>query len=244
MSHTKPRPLSSSPLSSSALCALCASAILFLPHSPLFSQSAPPTATTPLDLLLPGFLRTGYSTRVWVRDSLPPRSDSLSDLDRMDLIYLHALNEASGDYSQALIAATIATFEHRTIPLQIGIDLPLTLESQEKFDRRVANLPDILFADIPEGNDRDKLQHFFASAWLTWTLDDGWAADMVGLGIEVGEEWILQGGVSDRRDIRANRLGQIFAQLLRNHPDALPSMAIRAWNREYERRFGGVSTSH
>lgn len=231
----------------SLLCALCVSVVIplfFLFPPSLLSQTGDPTPITLPDLLLPGFLRTGYSTRVWIRDSLPPANDSLSDLDRMDMIYLRALNEASGNHGLALLAATIATFEHKTIPLRIGIEVPLTLESQENFDRRVARLPQKMFADNPVGDDRDKLQHFFASAWLAWTLDDGWAADVAGLTIEMGESWLLQGGVADQRDVRANRLGQLFTQLLRDHPDALPSMLIRAWNRTYEQRFGRGSGSH
>jgi hypothetical protein len=127
-------------------------------------------------------------------------------------------------------------FEHRTIPLLIGINLPLTLEPSEEFRQRVARLPSKLFADLPDGNDRDKLQHFFASAWLAWTLDSRDAADLLGLGIEAGEDAFVKGGANDRRDVRANRLGQHFAELLHEHPDALPSMIFRAWNREWERR--------
>jgi hypothetical protein len=58
----------------------------------------------------------------------------------------------------------------------------------------------------------------------------------MGLGIEIGEDAFVTGGANDRRDVRANRLGHHFAELLREHPDALPSMMFRAWNREYVRR--------
>jgi hypothetical protein len=193
-------------------------------------------APAALDLLLPESLFAGYQTRAWVRDYLPESNDSLSDLDRVDMIYLRALRESGGDHGRALLASLFAVFEHHTIPLSIGINLPLTLEPTGAFQRRVARLPGRLFADMPAGNDRDKLQHFFASAWLAWTLDGTAVADLIGLGIEVGEDAFVRGGANDRRDVRANRLGQHFAELLHNYPTALPSMLFRAWNREYERR--------
>ncbi len=192
-----------------------------------------PSWSSPLDLLLPPAIRAGYHTRAWARDALPPAGDSLDDLARMDMIYLRALGESSGDIESALLASLIACFEHRTIPFSFGLHLPLTLEGDESFARRVERLPELLFADRPEGGDRDKLQHFFASAWLAWTLDNGALADLAGLGIEAGEEAFISGGADDPRDVRTNRLGQHFAELLRTRPRALPSAMIRAWNRAY-----------
>jgi hypothetical protein len=188
---------------------------------------------SPLDPLLPNGVVAGYRARVWVRDSLPPESDSVADLDRVDMIYLRALREAGGDIESALLASLIATFEHRTIPFTFGFDLPLTFEPRDLFDRRVARLPGHLFLDHPNGGDRDKLQHFFASAWLAHTLDNGLLADIIGQGVEQGESSFIVGGADDPRDIRANRLGQLFVELLATHPRALPSSMFRAWNRRY-----------
>jgi len=192
-------------------------------------------AASPLDILLPGFLRAARNTRTWVRDSLT--SDTTDDLRKVDQIYQHALVETGGDQTLALLSAAISTMEHRHIPFAIGVDLPLTLESQTDFDQRVAKLPKRLFADLPNGDDRDKLQHFFASAWLARALDSRHAADLIGRGIETGEQLLLVGGVEDPRDIRANRLGQLFAELLSSYPNALPSMMFEAWNRRV--REGG-----
>lgn len=196
-----------------------------------------PSAISPLELLLPEAVRAGYLTRAWVRDSLPPASDTLDDLTRMDLLYLRALGEAQGDIEIALFASLIASFEHRTIPFTFGIELPLTLEPDEKFDRRVAALPRRLFLDHPDGDDKDKLQHFFASAWLAWSADNSSFADLMGLGVESGEAFFIRGGADDHRDVRANRLGHLYVELLRKHPRALPSTLFRAWNREYRRRM-------
>lgn len=189
-----------------------------------------PSQASLLDMLLPAPIRVGYLTRAWVRDSLPPASDSLDDLVRLDMIYTRAIGESSGDIGMALFASLIACFEHRTIPFSFGLHLPLTLEPQDAFDRRVARLPERLFTDQPRGNDRDKLQHFFASASLAWGLDNAALADLAGLGIEAGEAAFISGGADDPRDVRANRLGQHFAEILRRYPRALPSILFRAWN--------------
>lgn len=196
-----------------------------------------PSPASPLELLLPPAIRAGYLTRAWVRDSLPPAGDTLDDLRRMDLLYLRALGESEGDIEMALFASLIASFEHRTIPFTFGIELPLTLEPDEKFNRRVAMLPRHLFLDYPDGDDKDKLQHFFASAWLAWSADNSSAADLAGLWVESGEAFFIRGGADDHRDVRANRLGHLYVELLRKHPRALPSTLFRAWNREYKRRM-------
>lgn len=192
-----------------------------------------PSAASPflVGLVIPAPIAAGYRTRDWVRDSLPRGGGSVDDLARLDMIYLRALGESEGDLESTMLASLIATFEHQTIPLSFGINLPLTLEPDDSFERRVAVLPRHLFIDNPRGDDRDKLQHFFASAWLAIMLDNGTLADVIGLGIESGEEAFIRGGANDSRDVRANRLGHLFIEMLREHPETLPSMLFRAWNR-------------
>src|SRR5687767_11401469 len=68
---------------------------------------AGPLEAGPLDLLLPEMLRQGYQTRSWVRDSLPLPGGELDDLDRVDMIYLRAMNESGGDIGAALLASLI-----------------------------------------------------------------------------------------------------------------------------------------
>ncbi len=197
------------------------------------TSAAQAQTSSVLDLLLPAPLRAGYQTRVWVREALPPPSDTLDDLDRLDMIWSRALDESDGRIDRALLASLIATFKHREIPFTFGITLPITVEGSEAFARRTAILPRHLYVDLPDGDDRDKLQHFFASAFLSWTLDNGALADLAGLGVEVGEDAFVRGGANDPRDVRTNRLGQLFAELLHTHPAATPGMMFRAWNRMY-----------
>lgn len=208
------------------------------PSAPRALELPRPSVNPLYDLLLPGFLRVGYATREWTRDSLPPASDTLDEIARIDLIYARAVAEAAGDLDLALVGALFAVFEHQTIPLTFGLKLPLTLEPKELFDRRVAQLPTAFLADRPDGDDRDKLQHFFGSALIARLLDNAELADAVGLLVEQGEDIMVAGGVNDARDVRANRLGQIFAEMLREDPHVLPGVVLRAWNREYTRRAG------
>jgi hypothetical protein len=168
-----------------------------------------------------------------VRDSLPLDRDPI---DLVDMIYMRAVAEAGGDPDLALVGALFAVFEHQDIPLSIGISLPLTLEPRESFDARIARLPRSIFADRPDGDDRDKLQHFFASALMARLLENGGLADVLGLMIEQGEDMFVRGGVNDDRDVRANRLGHLFVEMLRDDPCLLPGVVLRAWNREYLRR--------
>lgn len=211
-----------------AACVPLLLAVMLAAPAPLGAQTAPA-----VDLLLPTQLRAGYETRAWVREQLPAAGGSLSDLDRIDCIWLTALDAADGDVGDALLAALIATFKHRSVPFTFGVSVPLTIEGPRDFARRVSRLPRHIYADAPEADDRDKLQHFFASAWLAWRLDGPELADLIGLGVELGEDAFVRGGANDPRDVRTNRLGQLYAELLRTHPTALPGDVFRAWNRRW-----------
>jgi hypothetical protein len=102
---------------------------------------------------------------------------------------------------------------------------PLTSEFGGEFRARVDALPSRLYADTPpgRGGDRDKLQHFFGSAFLTAVTESAESADRVGLFIEWGEERFIVGGLNDERDVRANRQGERFGLHLLSDPDTRPS---------------------
>jgi hypothetical protein len=71
--------------------------------------------------------------------------------------------------------------------------------------------------------DRDKLQHFFGSAFLSYSFESSGSAERVGDAIELGEESFVVGGVSDERDGRANHHGQMFGLTLLRDEDVRPS---------------------
>ena len=153
------------------------------------------------------------------------------DVPAVDMLFRHGLDLCWGNTGEALLICMLATFEHRTLGLRIPVIgmvlwLPLTGEYKDEFDRRVRALPSLLYGDTPPEGDRDKLQHFFGSAFLTVLFESPDAADDVGQFIEVEEEAFIEGGVNDARDVRANKEGQRFGLTLMSHREALPSEFI------------------
>lgn len=141
------------------------------------------------------------------------------DVRAADAAYLQALRLTGGNTGLALLYCTLATLDHRVVGIKIpllNMFLPLTNESAEEFARRINNLPSRLYADSPDGGggDRDKLQHFFGSAFIANVLESRRPADRIGNFIEWGEDAFIIGGVLDERDMRANRQGSEFGLAL------------------------------
>jgi hypothetical protein len=175
-----------------------------------------------------------YPFRDWIRDSLPPESDTLTDLQRLDMIYTHILAAKNYKKGATLLACVGATLHHRYFPFVFGIKLPLLQESKQDFDAHGKKIPGHLFADKRDKKpDADKLQHFFASSWLAYVFKDAELADMIGIKVEQYEDLIVKGDAFDERDIRANRLGQQFGLQLHKNPFILPGDFFRRWNDEY-----------
>ncbi len=180
----------------------------------------------------PGILiRNGFELKSFIRSSGFHRfRERFGDRRAADAIYVRAMNLTNDNTAVALFLSMIACFDHRFLGFRIPVFLlvfPLTDESSDEFEQRVRNLPARLYADTPpdSAGDRDKLQHFFGSAFLTYISESRGSADRVGEFIEEGEEAIVVGGVNDVRDMRANRQGQRFG------------MALFGNNRQYPSRF-------
>lgn len=121
----------------------------------------------------------------------------------------------------------IGCMEHEYLPVNFfGSELrvPITSESHEEFARRCAHLPMHLY-HTPD-DDRDKLQHFFASAWLKSWLGMDWLVAVAGEGVELGESLFLIGDARDPRDIHANQDGARFAPQAGGNPELPPSGAL------------------
>ncbi len=156
--------------------------------------------------------------------------NEIGDVLAVDLIYKKSLVICDYDIKDALLVCGLATLDHRKINFKfplLGLKIPifLTSESREQFLQRTANLPSHIFSDTIE--DRDKLQHFFFSAYLTYTNEGRASADKIGLLVEEGEKLGLN-LVKDERDILANRLGQNFGLYLHKNPFTLPSRFLRS----------------
>lgn len=186
------------------------------------------------DLVTPQAVLDARRIRAYVRD---PRFEQMrrrdGDVRAADAIYLRALEIAEYDIARALLLATLATLEHRDLPLRLplggALSLPLTFEGEEHFRARVRHLPTTLYEDSPEGEhgDRDKLQHFFGSATVAYSAESSHVAETTGDLMEWGEAAIVQGGVDDPRDRRANAQGAMFGHDLVYVMTMLPSDYLR-----------------
>ncbi|MBE0645224.1 MAG: hypothetical protein IH600_14165 [Bacteroidetes bacterium] len=180
-------------------------------------------------LILPREISLVYDLRTFISVQKPLAQRSLEgDLRRLDAIYIHAVYLAEGDPYLALLALSFATLPYHTFPariplLDIGIIVPVSTESHVSFERRMANLPGLLLPDSPRALDRDKLPHFFGSAWLQCVTRNPALVEMAGEMLELGEEVFKLEGSRDERDIKVNALGAAFGIALQRHEDVLPS---------------------
>lgn len=156
--------------------------------------------------------------------------EKLGDLLAVNEIYRRALEVTDGDVTEALFISTLATMEHRKVEMRIpllgiSIYLPLTSEAESTFRTRVSQLPSHFYADSPRGEagDRDKLQHFFGSAFLAYSSRSRGLANLVGDFVEWAEDELIIDGASDARDQRANLQGIEFGLALGDWPLALPT---------------------
>lgn len=150
------------------------------------------------------------------------------DRRAVDAIFIQAMKLTGNNTAVSLLFCAISSFDHRIVGLKVpvfALFFPLSNESEEEFNQRVANLPKWIYSDSPYNNagDRDKLQHFFGSAFIAYLFESRHPAERFSDLIEQGEKAVIVDGVLDDRDILANRQGQEFgiALLMNNH--RLPS---------------------
>ncbi|HXX64280.1 MAG TPA: hypothetical protein VEO56_10850 [Bacteroidota bacterium] len=180
-------------------------------------------------LIVPKIFADCYQLREYVcSDELAVARKAYGDLYAVDLIFDRAMRLCWNNRGEALLVSAFAVMDHRRFGVRIPllgafIWIPLSSEFPEEFRRRIRALPGRLYPDTPPEGDRDKLQHFFGSAFLTVLAGSPDAADRFGLFIEWGEDRFIVGGVNDPRDVRANRQGQRFAERLMEDEDARPS---------------------
>jgi hypothetical protein len=193
------------------------------------------TPSSPLDFLLPYFppyllhFTNELKDFVRSRDFSRIRKES-GDVRSIDAIYVRAMDLTGDNAAMALLISCLATFDHDIVGLRVpvlSIALPLTGESTEEFRQRIRNLPVRLYDDTPPSGDRDKIQHFFGSAFLSCTFESRDAADRFGEFIEESEDAVIIGGAIDDRDRRANRQGQEFGLALIADNHRYPSEFLR-----------------
>jgi hypothetical protein len=176
----------------------------------------------------PDLIRETRQIRGYVRD---PRFVTLvrrcGDGQAMDFIYLKALKISDHNITRALFLSMIACLDHQNVDLKVpllgSLGVPLTFEEDSLFKARHSNLPSRLYSDTPPEGDKDKLQHFFASAYIAFASESRELARTSGDLVEWGEAKFIVGGVDDPRDRRSNKQGERFGHDLLTVKNLLPS---------------------
>ena len=176
----------------------------------------------------PDLIKETRRIRAYIRD---PRFGVLmkrcGEMRAIDAIYLKALRIADHNIARALFLSLVGTLEHRNVDVKIpvfgAVGVPLTFEEDSLFDTRFSNLPSRLYVDTPPEGDRDKLQHFFGSAYIAYASESRELARSSGDLVEWGEAKFIVGGVDDPRDRRANKQGERFGHDLLTVRNLLPS---------------------
>jgi hypothetical protein len=156
--------------------------------------------------------------------------NKIGDVSAADSIFKHATASANGNISNALLSLMLATVPYREVPIQIPlinstIDFPLTSADEETFLEKNENLPRYLFFDTPQNNygDKDKLAHFFGSAFLSYESHLFDMGKLIGYFVEAFEENFKVQSSVDIRDLDVNDYGRLFGKLLQENKDLLPS---------------------
>lgn len=157
----------------------------------------------------------------------------LGDLSAIDSIYAEAISQTNYDYAEALLALTFATVPYREVPIQIPVlksilNYPLISASDSIFNLKNRNLPKYVFFDSPSNDygDKDKLAHFYGSAWISYSSNIFDLGNLIGYFVEVFEESFKVQSSVDERDLLTNQLGNAFGALLKKNKNILPSQII------------------
>ncbi len=200
--------------------------------TPTFGDSINELVSFFAPFVFPKVIQDGYQLKEYIRsEGFVFIRSQRGDLNAVDAIYTEAMRLSWNNAYEALLIATVATIDHSKFGVRLPIVgpllwFPLTSEDDEEFHARVSALPRLLYGDSPNqaNGDRDKLQHFFGSAFLTYTLESRDGAQRIGEFIEWGEDKVIVDGALDERDFRANRHGQEFGLALLENTSARPSL--------------------
>ena len=155
---------------------------------------------------------------------------TVGDLAAADSIFIEALKFTEHDYGNTLLALMFATVPYRKVPIRLPlinsmVYYPLTSADEEIFLRKNENLPRYLFFDTPQSiyGDKDKLAHFFGSAFLSYESNFFDIGKVIGYFVEAFEESFKVQSSVDLRDLAVNEYGRLFGNLLKENKQLLPS---------------------
>jgi len=184
-----------------------------------------------LEKLLPYFPPAFFEAELELKDFI--RSDYFlyikhtnGELASIDSIFVQAKNLTNENLALALLLSTLATNDHRILHFRLPIfnlqfPFPLTFETEEEFHQRFENLPRYF---LSKHDNRDKLQHFFASAFLSYSFESKEVVQRFGIFVEEGERGFISEGTYDDEDLRMNSRGAIFGSALKKNAKQFPSM--------------------
>ena len=156
--------------------------------------------------------------------------NKIGDVSAVDSIFIEAIKFTEGNISEALLALMLATVPYNEVPIQIPlfnstINFPLISADEETFLTKNENLPRYLFFDTPQTiyGDKDKLAHFFGSAFLSNESNIFDIGKLIGYFVEAFEESFKVQSSVDLRDLDVNEYGRLFGDLLKENKQILPS---------------------
>lgn len=159
-----------------------------------------------------------------------------TDLETVDHIYDKALTFFEGDLSETCfcLTFTLIPYNHITVKVPVigsHVRFPLPSVPQSLFNEKLKNTPKKIFFDSPKNNfgDKDKLAHFFANAFLRYNVRFFNLSEFLGIFVEYFEQGFFTEGGYDIRDIIANHLGELFADMIKKNPNAKPSDALKIY---------------
>jgi hypothetical protein len=188
-----------------------------------------------MTLLVPVVMSNVHELKAMVRsEEFQQIRRRWGDQYAVDLAFRQAEQLCWNNRGVSLFVMFLALMDHRNVGFRVPLLgpilwLPLTGEFKDEFDERVRALPAHLFPDSPQGtySDKDKLQHFFGSAFLAYLFGEGDPAERFGDFVEWGEDRFVVGGTYDLRDLEANNRGRRFAERLRDDRLARPSSEMQ-----------------
>ena len=165
-----------------------------------------------------------YGSKIndYIANNFSKSVDREFNLSLIDSIFSYALSISDSNVSDALLFCSIGTMTYPTFRMKIpylNILIPFSIFSDYDkilLDKKVDNLPSKLFDDSPLSSfgDKDKVVHFFSSAYLSFIFGKNFA-EYIGIFVEEFEESFKIDGKVDFRDLRINQLGIEFGQILR-----------------------------
>ena len=182
----------------------------------------------------PSLLRADFLLKKYLRsNSFASYRKAYGDSASVDKIFFKAKELSNNNNGVALLISLLGVTDHFALTVKIHIPylpvqlpLPLTAETKEEFTRRFNNLPEHfprLFSSPTSSVHKDKLQHFFATAFLSYVFESEETALRIGFATEKGESAFIIGGTYDAEDLEMNRRVAMFGHALLLQKPFFPS---------------------